>query len=177
MKKHQYLSALAVLLFSLLSVQQASAQDQIIKTNPLGLAFGNFNAIYEKALNEKSSISVGASYLYSFLGTDVTGFGFNGEWRYYITNEKKPAPEGFYAGPSLGFRNFSVRDEDGSVSVVGIGGTVGYQWVWDSGVTLDLGAGPQYSIIVAEGDDTTEDFSGFLPRLFFAVGYAFGEDK
>jgi hypothetical protein len=41
-------------------------------------------------------------------------------------------------------------------------------------VTLELGAGPQYAIIVAEGDDTDADFSGFLPRLVFAIGYAFG---
>lgn len=166
-----------IVLMCLLTVQQSYAQDQIIKTNPLGLAFGNFNAVYEKALNEKSSISVGGSYLYSFLGTDVTGFGLNSEWRYYITNTTKPAPEGFYAGPSFGFNNFSVKDEDGSVSIIGIGGTVGYQWIWDSGVSLDLGAGPQYSIIVAEGEDTSEDFSGFLPRLVFAVGYAFGGNK
>lgn len=173
MFKQSKIGALAFFLFCLLAAAPLSAQDQIIKTNPLGLAFGNFNAVYEKALNESSSVSVGASYLYSFLGTDVSGFGVNGEYRFYITNQTKPAPEGFYAGPSIGFRSFSESDTDASLSVLGIGGTIGYQWIWKSNVTLELGAGPQYSIIVAEGD-TSEDFSGFLPRLVFAVGYAFG---
>ena len=163
-----------LLLFLGLSTQQSFAQDQIIKTNPLGLAFGNFNATYEKALNEQSSIGVGASYLYSLLGTDVNGFGVNGEYRFYITNATKPAPEGFYAGPSIGFRTFSEKETDSGVSILGIGGTIGYQWVWDSGVTLELGAGPQYSIIASKDDTTEADFSGFLPRLVFAVGYAFG---
>lgn len=174
MKKNRFFLSFVTLVF-LFSANLSFAQDQIVKTNPLGLAFGNFNAIYEKALNEKSSVSAGASYLYRLLGTDVTGFGLNTEYRYYITNATKPAPAGFYVGPSFGFRNFSEKNVDGSISLIGIGGTIGYQWVWDSGVSLDLGAGPQYSIIIAESDGSTEDFSGFLPRLVFAIGYAFGD--
>ena len=49
---------------------------EVIKTNPIGLAFGNFNATYETLLNTKSSILFSASYMYKFLGIDISA----GSW-------------------------------------------------------------------------------------------------
>ncbi|MFZ1257524.1 MAG: DUF3575 domain-containing protein, partial [Saprospiraceae bacterium] len=109
----------------------------------------------------------------------TTGFGIDAEFRFYITNRKKPAPEGFYIGPNIGF-DINKTKEDGtdnsaSFNLFGIGATLGYQWVWDSGFTLELGMGPQYSIFAGKDDnlDTTVDFEGILPRFVFAIGYAF----
>ncbi len=175
MKTPLKLSLCILFTLFLLGVGQAQAPAQLIKTNPIGLAFGNFNAFYEKALNESSSFVVGGRVIFKLLGTDVSGFGFNGEYRYYITNKTRPAPSGFYIGPSVSFNNFTDKSaaSNPKISTFGIGGIIGYQWIWGSGVVLDIGIGPQYSVIVAEGDGSTEDFSGFLPRVVLAVGYAF----
>jgi len=35
-----------------------NAQGNVIKTNPLGLAFGNFNATYERVLGTTSSVLI-----------------------------------------------------------------------------------------------------------------------
>jgi hypothetical protein len=75
----------------------------VIKTNPLALAFGNFNAIYEKPLNAKTSVGVGANYWYKLFGVDINSFGVDVDFRYYITNKTYQAPEGFYVGPRVGY--------------------------------------------------------------------------
>lgn len=155
-------------------------QNQIIKMNPLGFAFGFFNLRYEKAINDKTSFQVGGNfYSRKFDDVKTTGFGFDTEYRFYITNKKKTVPEGFYIGPTIGFDFNKTEDTDTSeganFSLFGIGATIGYQWIWDSGMTLELGAGPQYSILAAKGDglDESIDYEGVLPRLVFAIGYAF----
>jgi len=143
----------------------------VLKINPISLAFGNFNLSYQRALNNASAIQVGANYWYRLFGTDVSGFGIRGGYQFFITNRAKAAPEGFYIGPQLSFNGFSVSETDESVTSVGIGLLLGYQWVWDSGVTLDLGAGPIYQF--ANDENTDESFDGFLPNITIAVGYNF----
>ncbi len=44
-----------------------SAQSNVIKTNPLGMAFGNFNATYERVLGTSSSLLVRGQYMSSSL--------------------------------------------------------------------------------------------------------------
>lgn len=155
-------------------------QTQVLKMNPLGFAFGFFNLRYEKALNTKTSFQVGGNfYSRKFGDVKTTGFGLDVEYRFYITNKKKNVPEGFYIGPNAGFDFNKTEDTDTSdgatFSLFGIGATIGYQWIWDSGFALELGMGPQYSILAGKGDglDETVDYEGFLPRLVFAIGYAF----
>ncbi len=166
MKKVLFLFAFVIFAISM------NAQDNIIKANPLGLAFGNFNATYEKVLNEKSSALVKANYWYKIFGVDVSLFGVGAAYRYYITNAKKPVPAGFYA---QGQASFSGGSTDGAnFTSIGIGGQVGYQWVWDSGFVLDLGLGPNYVILNGEVDDFGSDSAGgILPSATLAIGFAF----
>lgn len=148
----------------------ASAQDQIIKTSPLALAFGNLNVTYERVLNEKSSFLVKANYIYQIFGVDVNAGGLAAGWRYYFTHAKKDVPAGFYINPEVevgfasDFTNF------------GVGAELGYQWVWDSGFVLDIGLGPKYYNFSYSGDDDDlfdDDAGGIGPSLTLALGYAF----
>lgn len=153
----------------------ADAQTQVIKTNPLGLAFGNFNVTYERVMNEKSSINIFGNYFYGFAGLDVAAFGVGAGYRFFFTHKKKPVPAGFYVQPQVGFSFGSVTDDfddDYSYSTIGIGAEIGYQWVWDSGFVLDLGIGPQYTIYSGDGDSVF-DGNGVLPSATLAIGYAF----
>ena len=151
-----------------------SAQSNVIKTNPLGLAFGNFNATYERVLGTSSSVLIRGQYMYKLLGTDVSLAGLGLGYRYYITHTKKPVPGGFYINPQVAFSYGSVTDDDGikyDARSIGVGAEIGYQWVWESGFTLDLGIGPMYSKVT--GADDSEGFNGTLPSATLAIGYAF----
>lgn len=167
-----------LLIFFFISNGYSQADDQIIlrkviKTSPISLAFGNFNVRFEQAFDTQSSFQIGLNYWFKIFGSDVSAFGVNGEYRYFISHETKPAPAGFYVGPTALASFINEKDTDASVTIIGIGGTIGYQWIWNSRVTLDVGAGPSYTFVIAEDDGASADFSGFLPRIIIAVGYNF----
>lgn len=152
-----------------------SAQSNIIKTNPLGLAFGNFNATYERVLGTSSSVLFRGQYMYRLLGEEVNMGGLGVGYRYYITHAKKPVPGGFYINPQAAFSFGSITDDNDetfNASTIGIGFELGYQWAWESGFVLDLGIGPMYTFASVE-EDTGDDISGFLPTGTIAIGYAF----
>lgn len=151
-----------------------NAQSNVIKTNPLGLAFGNFNATYERVFGTTSSLLIRGQYMYKLLGADVSLAGAGLGYRYYFTHAKKPVPAGFYVNPQLAFSFGKVNDEtegNYSASTIGFGAEIGYQWVWESGFVLDLGIGPMYTI--AKGGDSENELNGIVPSATVAIGYAF----
>jgi hypothetical protein len=87
-----------------------NAQSNVIKTNPLGLAFGNFNATYERVFGTTSSLLVRGQYMYKLLGVDVSLAGAGLGYRYYFTHAKKPVPAGFYINPQA-FSFGKVNDD------------------------------------------------------------------
>jgi hypothetical protein len=110
-----------------------NAQSNVVKTNPLGLAFGNFNATYERVLGTSSSLLVRGQYMYKLLGVDVSLAGAGLGYRYYFTHAKKPVPGGFYINPQVALSFGKVNDDtegNYSASTVGFGAELGYQWVW-----------------------------------------------
>ena len=150
-----------------------NAQSNVVKTNPLGLAFGNFNATYERVLGSSASVLIKGQYMYKLLGIEVNLVGGGVGFRYYFTHAKKPVPGGFNINPQVQFATGSVTndaDEKLSVSTFAFGAELGYQWVWESGFVLDLGIGPMYT--TAKGD-SEEDLSGIMPSATLAIGFAF----
>jgi len=166
-------TTLVVVIVTALSVT-ANAQAEfpnVIKLNPISLAFGNFNLSYQRALNDASAIQIGANYWYRILGQEVSGIGARAGYQFFITNRAKPAPEGFYIGPQVSINSLNVKETDEDVTAIGIGLMLGYQWIWDSGVSLDLGAGPMYQFANESNSDTSVE--GFLPNITIAIGYNF----
>ena len=143
----------------------------ILKLNPISLAFGNFNLSYQRALSNSSAIQIGANYWYRILGTEVKGYGVRGIYQFFLTNRVKAAPEGFYVGPQVSFNSLTEKDTDKKVTTTGIGVVLGYQWVWTSGIALDLGAGPMYQF--ADESDSDNSYEGFLPNIVIAIGFNF----
>ena len=143
----------------------------IIKLNPISLAFGNINLMYQRAIGRSSAVQIGANYWYRFLGTEVTGFGVRGGYQFFVTNRTKSSPEGFYLGPHLSYNSLTEKETDVSVNTVGVGLMLGYQWIWKSGLSLDLGIGPMYTF--ASEDETENSFEGFLPNVMIGIGYNF----
>ncbi len=164
-------------------------QKHVIKTNPIALAFGSFNATYEKVLDSKSSVLISGNYMFKFFGVDVKAGGVGLGYRYYFTHAKKDVPTGFYVNPetAFSFGSVNVKTEDASASAsfasLGLGAEIGYQWAWSSGFALDLGIGPMYRFILgntkAEGENGTQESNAFgrtggiAPAFTLAIGYAF----
>ena len=156
----------------LCTVIGSSAQTNIIKTNPITFAFGNFNATYEKVINSSSSLIFKGQYMYKLLGLDVNLGGVGFGYRYFFTHLKTEVPTGFYVNPQASFSFGSTLDDyesRESATSLGLGAEIGYQWVWSSGFTLDLGIGPMYSTISSNGVAA----SGFVPSATLSIGYAF----
>ncbi len=152
-----------------------SAQKNVLKMNPLGFAFGIYNLTYERALSSSTSFQVKGSFFSKLFGLEVSSLGFDADFKYFITHKRKPSPEGFYIGPGISINKTSYSEfNDGSATTFGIGGTVGYQWIWNSGFALDLGMGPKYLTILTSSDDLEgETISGVVPNFTLAIGYAF----
>jgi hypothetical protein len=139
-----------------------NAQSATLKTSPGALAFGFFNACYEKVISDKASFQVSGLAFFNIGNNDESAYGVGAGYRMYVT--KQEAPRGFYVMPQVG----GIFGED--VSAIGLGADLGYQWIWDSGFVLDIGLGPNYYIGL--GDNVDEDFDGIIPRVILAVGYA-----
>jgi hypothetical protein len=109
----------------------------------------------------------------TLFGEDVKTGGIGAGYRYYFTHEKKIVPTGFYVNPQLSL-GFGSVESDTNITTFSIGAELGYQWAWESGFTLDLGIGPNYTIISGEVDDDDFDTTnGILPSATLAIGFAF----
>lgn len=158
-----------ILFFVLLSCtfSLAHAQKNIVKVNPIGIIFGVFNAEYEHAFTEKSSFTIGASYL-NWKNVNVTAVGADLGYRFYFS-KTTAAPEGMFLSPFISLGNYKYTDTNETAFAVGYGGRAGYQWIWDSGFALDLYFGYGYQNVKF----TSKTISGGLPQLGIALGYAF----
>ena len=167
----------------------ASAQENVVKVNPLSILGGTDLVSYELKIGEKSSFVVGAGIggfkigdaKYSNLGGEV-------QYRFYF-NE---ALRGFYAGGQAGYSSGKVEvgnsysfDENGNATSstsetkfgsFKVGAKGGYQWIWGSGFSLDLNLGLAYNNFNYKDSDSstsTLKASGVLPNFGFGLGYAF----
>jgi hypothetical protein len=113
-----------------------------IKVNPLSLFYSALNVSAEVVIALKTSLQVGVFLLdQGFSGTRYEGLGITPELRFYFS--KYRAPMGWYAGPYIRAVNFglSVTDYTASLISVSAGVTLGYQYVFSSGVSLSAFTG------------------------------------
>ena len=165
---------ITLVLFITFIGSSAAQQTQAIKVGPLGFLFGNYNLRYEKGIGEKSSVQIGANYFdYEILDVGATGFGVDLSYRYYF----KQAIEGAYVSPALNLDFASTSngftDDNVNFTTMGLGATVGYQWVAGGGFVVDLGLGYGYNFELAKDDSLTDDYNYGGVRFTFALGYAF----
>jgi hypothetical protein len=149
--KKIFLTIIVLLTMVSVSYSQNTAT-KAVTANPIGLAFGLFNAQYEFALNQKNSVAVRANFVgYSIGGYSNSAFGFGGSYRWYVMDSKTIV--GWWAQPSATF--------------FGIGGDGGYKWIWDQ-FALDVSVGAR----IYMGKISGLSFGGFGPQLGVNLGYA-----
>jgi hypothetical protein len=164
----------------------ANAQENIIKANPLALLGGTDMISFEHKLGGNSSILFGAGIGGFKIGdAKYSNMGAEFQYRYYFNEALK----GLYAGGQVGYSSGKVTintqsyfypynsiTNETNFGSFKLGGKGGYQWVWDSGFSLDLNVGIAYNNFSYKNSDptfSTLKASGVLPNFGFALGYAF----
>lgn len=150
------------------------AQEKIIKA---GAILGNLGIQYEQGISERFSIlgQVGYSHLtYSVNGTETksNGIGYYISGKYYLSSGKDEM-EGWHIGPY--FNSINTKDEDDlKTNISSIGITSGYQWVFNSKITLELlfGLGSFNLNTDVSGIEDLSNINVF-PNLGVTFGYAF----
>ena len=189
MKKTAKLFAL-LLVMTVLVPSKSFAQDgkkNVFKTNLLSPLLGSYNFFYERVLSPKTSIQLGGGFTnIDISGTKLSGFRITPEFRFYPTGT---SPKGFYLAPFANYQNLSLTVTDaltnfeGKATLTTIGGglDIGYQWIFGDVVTLDLYIGPSFNSgeIEVETNGFSEDRfsvggnSGTGVRFGLSLGVAF----
>ena len=176
--KKNFLTIIILLTIASISYSQNTAT-KAVTANPIGLAFGLFNAQYEFALNQKNSVAVRANFVgYSIGGYSNSAFGFGGSYRWYVMDSKTIV--GWWAQPSADILFWTSEwqtlgqpgllgnvNNKANTTFFGIGGDGGYKWIWDH-FTLELSVGAR----IYMGKISGLSFGGFGPQLGVNLGYA-----
>ncbi|MCB0566559.1 MAG: DUF3575 domain-containing protein [Phaeodactylibacter sp.] len=196
----------ALLAYSFTATAQSYEQERvfgnrnIIKVKPLTFEFG-----YERVLNDFLSVQATGRFLPIGIrgenGNGDAGLSLNNyrimpEVRFYVAG-RKGAPQGFFLAPylkagltTIKAETTSATDQTANVkfrgSSLGAGFTLGWQWVAQSGFSLDTQFGWGYNrnhfndVTVTYSDGTREveqapidNLTTMLPRFSFSIGYAF----
>lgn len=168
--------AVLVALLVLSLSDAALAAGSSITINPVGFAFGIFNGQYEQALDERSSLVAGASFLGLNSGYwKISAFGVNGGQRTYLNGT---APEGFFLEGKGGVSFVSATYDDGWSSSSGSGTTftgtasAGYKWIGNGGFTTEIAAGASAAFGSVRAGSETAPVAGFSPVLAVNLGYS-----
>jgi len=147
--------------------EDITPRSSMIIINPLKF-FLFYNISYIHKIND--GIAFGGGIQMPTI-SGVNGFGANAEVRFYPSGKNL---RGFYAAPNISYNNLVDEDSDESVSLLSIGGLVGWQWFPGEQFAMGLGIGADYYFISDEttGNDDFESYSGFAPLLRFDIGYA-----
>ncbi|MDX9852783.1 MAG: DUF3575 domain-containing protein [Tenuifilaceae bacterium] len=189
MKKILSLLILGLIVTNLFAQEQPkstnfSEEKNVFKVNALSLLIGTGSIFYERKLNDMFSAQMGAAYLsYTFGDTKFTGLILTPEVKLYV---KKNAIDGFYLAPYLRYQRFNLTvenegmpNDEATYNNFGGGLSIGRQWIFNSGFTLDFFFGGHYGSGKVSGNNSsgedfeTERFEGFRPRVGLALGFAF----
>ena len=160
-----------------IGIFHATSQENSVKINPFALLGGVDLVSYERGLSDNSSgVISGAISNYDIGGSDYKAFGLGLQYRYYF----REALKGWYAAAHGLFQSGDVVEEllgfkvESDFTAFGIGLRGGYQWVWQSGLTLDLNTGFTYRSY--SYDDSTSalfESDGVYLALGVGIGYSF----
>ena len=155
------------------TVNSLVAQENIVKASTI---IGNLGVQYERSLSEHFSLvgQVGYSKIIATVNNvDNTsnGIGYYIEGRYYFSSNND-LMEGWHIGPYFNSLNTKANNIKRNATSLGITG--GYQWVFDSHITIGVifGAGT----LNFDSDNNLEEFfdgKGIFPNLGLTIGYNF----
>jgi hypothetical protein len=156
-----------------------NAQENIIKA---GAFIGNIGLQYERSIS--NNFSVVGQIGYSNLSTSINnkesvskGLGYYFEGRYYFSPSDNKM-QGWHIGPY--YNRINVKDDNSTTKVSSFGLSAGYQWVFNSQLTLNAMIGGGTLNVKNDKSDFInflKDFGffdgSFLPHIGISFGYNF----
>jgi len=167
----------------IIAISVSAQQKNSLKVNPVSILVGGGSDLvsYERAMSEHSSLGISAGYgEFKIDSYKYNYFGGNTFYRYYT----KEVLHGLYFSGMIGigggktkYRNENKNMKD-TYSALELGGLIGYQWLFDSGFTIDISGGASYMFFNYKEDHkmlkpNDAKVSGFLPSLGLGIGYSF----
>lgn len=116
-----------------------------ITVSPLGFIIGSFGGGVDFGVSDRITLGAYGSYLSrNIADVYVQGGDVGARARFYLTGPRLSS--GWYLSPSVGYTTVSIGAGRRSISVDGpeAKGIIGYQWVFDNGINIALGAGLTY---------------------------------
>lgn len=150
-----------------------NAQQNSVKFNPLAVFGGSDMFTYERAVGEHSTVGAGVGFSsYKITDTKYSSLAGSVFYRYYFSEVLKR----WYASGGVNYYSgkFTYEDSKDNYSSFGVSAKMGYQWVWDSGFTLDLNGGlvyRSYNYDSSSIDSSVLKASGIGPAFGFGLGY------
>ncbi len=170
-----------------------------IKLNLISPILSSFSMAYERVTSPNQSFQM--TFFLQDQRMDYTyqdrlkSFGMVSEYRFYLS-EYKEAPAGIFIAPFLSYRHYEADYEDYNYDTqtvtqkndtydnIGLGVTIGAQWVFKQKISLDVWGGTGYGIGMSSEDTNPDSYNyfgsfpyqkggGFLGRVGATVGIAF----
>ena len=129
-----------------------------MKLNIAGVFSGQYGGAYEIALSPKFSMMLAANAIskkqeeeFATALTSEKGYNIIPEFRYYMTNAKQNAPQGFFIGANVRYEKTDVSvtgfDTDslntsGQITNLGYGLSIGQQWIFNKRIALEVAFNP-----------------------------------
>jgi len=142
--------------------------------NPLSILFGFYGLELDFSPMHLVSINVsGQYYSRELLGVKTSAYGGDIGAQFFLTGQKPM--HGLYLYPRIAYAKAKATflDQKAEASLIGIGGTVGYQWNWQP-FSLRLGGGVMnYSGSASGSSGLDISLRGTTPALDLTLGFVF----
>ncbi len=153
--------------------------------SPLSILTGTFGAELDLKMTSAIALDLGANYTSAAMRTFDRNTTNADAWSIDVGPQIFPLGRAFnqlYVYPRFAYARAwtaqvdpAVPDSSATASAFGFITTVGYQWTYESGFSLRLGAGFGYYAAHAEDDKSTTQVqvAGLLPALDASLGWTF----
>ncbi len=141
--------------------------------NPLSIAFGFYGLELDFSPMHLLSINVsGEYYSHELLGVKTSAYGGDIGVQFFLTGQKPMY--GLYVYPRIAYAKAkaSFMSETAEASLIGIGGTVGYQWNWQP-FAFRVGGGVMNYSGGASSTGIDISLRGTGPLLDLTIGFVF----
>lgn len=170
MKKLSVAGFTFALLLGLSSCALAASPTHSIMVDPVSLAMGTLQAVYEQQLTPARGLELGVQVAFASAGgVTVGGLGGDAGLKFYLGSN---SIRGFYFEPMIGVASGTVVS-DFSVNLIGAraGAAFGWKGIY-SGFTVDVQAGGQ--VVYAQASSGGYGLSSVVtsPLLAARVGYS-----
>jgi hypothetical protein len=129
---------LALILLILILVPTSLAKNNALIIESYGIAQGSISGEYERKMTNKISLAIqGLASKGNRQDLEYTGIGGGLGIKYYLSDQ---VLNGVYLGASASFINMDVLNPtEGKVTSFGVAGSLGYKWVFETGLAVDVG--------------------------------------